>query len=56
MLAINKNEESKKKVIAKIVDFPQILIFNISATEWPIIEIKFSALDFADQGLQHIKL
>ena len=30
------------------------LTFNISATEYPI-EIKFSVLDTADQGLQHIE-
>ena len=31
----------------------QTLTFNISAIESPI-EIKFSVLDSADQGLQHI--
>ena len=43
----DKNEENKKKVVAKVVDFPDLMTFNISATEW-LIEIKFSVLDFAD--------
>ena len=51
-LDFDKNEENKKKVVAKVVDF---LDFDISATECPI-EIKFSVPDSADQGLQHIPL
>ena len=41
-----------QKVVAKLL-ISRTLTFNISATECPI-EIKFSVLDSADQGLQHI--
>ena len=49
---MTKMKKNKKKVVAKVVDFPD---FDISATECPI-EIKFSVLDSTDHGLQHILL
>ena len=48
-----KNEENRKKVVARVADFPDTLTSNISATECPI-KMKFLVLDSADQALQHI--
>ena len=44
-------KKRKRKLLPKLMT----LTFDISATEWPI-EMEFSVLDFADQGLQHVPL
>ena len=51
-LDFGKNEETKKKVVAEVLD---ILNLNISAIEC-LIERRLSVLNSVDQGLQHIPL
>ena len=51
---LTKMKKIKRKLLPELL-ISQTLTFNNSATECPI-EIKFSVLDSADQGLQHISL
>ena len=51
---LTKMKKITRKLLPKLL-ISRTLTFNISAAECPI-EIKFSGLDSADQGLQHIPL
>ena len=51
---LTEMKKIKRKLLPKLL-ISRTLTFNISATECPI-EIIFSVLDSAEQGLQHVAL